>query len=194
MSSRGLSTATPVLATAALVACGAGDAADDAIRSDSAGIEIVTSTGTDSPLAVTIERLETLGGEGAGPESFYRVSKLTVGADSAGNIYVLGSDGSEVVVFAPGGRFLRAMGSAGGGPGEIESAGSIAVADDGTVSVFDWGKMALVHFAPDGTILPEQPFQFPAAPNRQRHFAPVGARWSTNAGSHAGSLQSGLSR
>lgn len=154
--------------------CSGGDAASSAIRSDSAGIEIVVSAGLDRPLTIEREPVFVLGGEDEGPESFYRVSAFTVGADAAGNIHVLWAADNVVEVFDAGGRHVRTLGGAGGGPGEIQRASSLAVSADGTVAVFDFGKRVLVRFGPAGDTLPELPFPHVPFPSGQRFLLPVG--------------------
>jgi hypothetical protein len=152
-------------------ACGAGDVHRPlAERTDSAGVEIVTSPGEDAPLGWTLERLFVLGGEEEGPESFYQLYPGMVGTDRAGRIYVLDYNAHHVVVFDSTGAFVRTLGGNGGGPGEVKEPGALSVTPDGAVTIFDFGKGALVRFAADGAVLPEEAFlHFPF--NRQRHFA-----------------------
>lgn len=161
------------LGSAGLFGC-AGDSDASAVqRTDSAGVEIVLSGSTDRVLEWQFRRLFELGGADDGPESFYRVAPLLVGADSAGNLYVLDSPNARVVVFDAEGRFLRSMGSRGGGPGEFRSPATISVSSDGEVAVFDYGKADLVRFGADGTVRDEKPLHlFPTpTPNVQRHFS-----------------------
>ena len=144
------------LGSAGLFGC-AGDSDASAVqRTDSAGVEIVLSGSTDRVLEWQFRRLFELGGADDGPESFYRVAPLLVGADSAGNLYVLDSPNARVVVFDAEGRFLRSMGSRGGGPGEFRSPATISVSSDGEVAVFDYAKGDLVRFAADGTVLVDE--------------------------------------
>lgn len=124
-------------------------------RVDSAGVEVVTNRGADQILAWSFEREFALGGEDDGPESFYLVSPTTVGVDAEGRIYVLDATSRHVVVFDADGGYLRTLGREGGGPGELTWPSNMSVALDGTVSVYDFGKRALVRFGPGGEILDE---------------------------------------
>lgn len=152
-------------------ACGGDADAPTVQRVDSAGVEIVTSTVDDRPVPWTLERGIALGGAEEGPEAFFRLTAGILGHDGAGNLYVLDLQGKRVVVFSSDGTFLRSVGREGEGPGEIQMPGSLAVAADGTVSVFDYGKAGLVRFGPDGAVLPQQPFPFFPWPGAARHFA-----------------------
>lgn len=167
--------APPVL-LATLAACGGGDAVVGVIRADSAGVEIVTSPPEDRPLAWTFEEELRLGGADDGPESFSSVNFDQVGADGAGDLYVLDRPSHRVVVFGPDGSHLRSMGAEGEGPGELRFPLSLAVREDGTAAVFDLGKGGMVLFGPDAGILPQQPFGLYTEPGTLRHFAltPVG--------------------
>ena len=139
-------------------------------RADSAGIEIVRSSGSDRALQWEFHRLFELGGSEEGPEAFFRVSTQLVGADAAGNLFVLDPENARIVVFDTYGRFLRSMGRRGGGPGEFQSPGSMSVSPEGAVAVFDYGKGGLVRFDENGNVDVELPFPLYPTPNRQRHF------------------------
>ncbi|HKJ93758.1 MAG TPA: hypothetical protein VJ957_11385 [Longimicrobiales bacterium] len=138
-----------------LAACGGGGSGSTLTRADSAGVEIVTSGAKDVVLDWRFEPRFTLGGADSGPQSFYRVWPGSVGADSAGWLYVLDSEAKRVVVFGPDGSYLRAMGHEGGGPGELKMSYWLDVAPDGAASVFDFGKMSAVRWGPAGAVLPE---------------------------------------
>lgn len=162
----------------ALCACGGESASDavEAVRTDSAGVELVTSPGVDRPLEWRLERLFALGGAEEGPESFSRVFYATVGADTAGRLYVLDPHTHRVVVFDSEGDVLRTMGSEGEGPGELAGPDGIAVAPGGTVRVFDYGRGGLAGFDPDGAALPLLPFAYFPDANRARHLGLAGDR------------------
>ncbi len=144
------------LVSGLLAACGGGGGGGaPATRTDSAGVEIVTSGPKDVLLDWRLEPRFTLGGADEGPQAFYSLWHAAVGADSAGRVYVLDSEAARVVVFGPDGSYLRAMGQQGGGPGEMKNGYRLDVMPDGTVSVFDWGKMSLVRWDAAGVVLPE---------------------------------------
>lgn len=169
---RSVPLATPLAPLlAGLLACGGSDAGVDVIRSDSAGVDIVTSPAEDRPLPWTFEEELRLGGMDDGPQTFTSVNYDEVGADAAGNLYVLDRQAHRVVVFGPDGSHLRTMGSQGEGPGELQFPLSFAVREDGTAAVFDIGKGGMVFFGPDGGVLPQQPFGLYTEPGTLRHFA-----------------------
>jgi hypothetical protein len=146
---------TPLLV---LAGCGGDDPAPASIRTDSAGIEIVTYPGPDRPSALTPREELRLGGREDDPnQSFFRVAAGTVGADGAGNIYVLDYSANRVVVFDAEGNFVRTMGREGGGPGELGIAAGLLVDPDGSVGVIDFSKRGIVRFDPAGEPLPLQP-------------------------------------
>lgn len=142
----------------ALTACGGGDDAPASIRTDSAGIEIVTYPGPDRPSPLSFTEEFRLGGSESDPkQSFFRVGAASVGADAAGNIYILDSAANRVVVFDAAGEFVRSLGREGGGPGELGIAAGLLVEPDGTVGVVDFSKRGVVRFDPNGEPLPLQP-------------------------------------
>ena len=129
-------------------ACG-GDHQRATTRVDSAGVEIVTYAGPDVPLTWSFDSLFALGGADSGPQSFYQVHGA-VGGDVAGNIYVLDTSAKRIVMFDSTGAFVRSMGRAGGGPGEMKWPIALVVAPDGRSAVFDIGKGGLVWFGSAG--------------------------------------------
>lgn len=144
-----------------LVAAGCGGSGDDELqvtRQDSAGVEIVASSGGDRTLAWSFQADFTLGGKDTDAESFYRVGSTLVGADTLGRIHVLDLDAFRIVTFDDRGRFLFSAGRAGEGPGELGRPGGMAVGPDGTVVVTDFGRPSLPRFregeALEGLILP----------------------------------------
>jgi hypothetical protein len=158
------------LAISGLSACAGGADAPTVQRTDSAGVEIVLSSGSDRVLDWQFNRLFELGGAEEGPESFFRVSPRLVRADAAGRIYVLDPENSRIVVFDSDGQFIRSMGGSGGGPGEFQSAASMSVSPEGAVAVFDFRKGSLVRFDENGEVEVEQPFPLFPRPDGQRHF------------------------
>lgn len=175
-------TLTGALALGA-IACGAGEAPRRIIveRTDSAGVEIVTSPGEDVELDWNARPFFTLGGKEEGPESFYFIAPGTVDADRDGRLYLLDLNAARIAVFDTTGELLRLQGGEGGGPGEFLSPNGIAVSPEGAASVFDFGKGGLVRFAADGAVLPELTFrEFPTW-SKQRHFALAGSGYAVSA-------------
>lgn len=153
----------PVLMITLLVlaGCDAGDSALAVTRTDSAGVEVVTAGAVDATLDWTAADRFTLGGEPEGMESFYTLGRGSVGADEHGRLYVLDYDAHRVAVFGPGGEPIRTQGQQGGGPGEVERPSTLSVTADGTASVFDYGKSALVRWDSAGQVLSELRFPHP---------------------------------
>ncbi len=73
-----------------------------------------------------------------------------VGPD--GSVYVGDQLSHTVQVFSPDGTFLREIGVAGSGPGQLSAVGGVAVAADGSVYVVD-GADRIDRFAADGSLL-----------------------------------------
>lgn len=69
-----------------------------------------------------------------------------IAADDAGNIYLLDTQLSEVMVFSPDGEFLRTIGREGEGPGEFRRAGTLFFTSRGEVAVIQRmpGKIVLL--------------------------------------------------
>jgi hypothetical protein len=151
----------PTMATilAAILAAGcAMDAGDRPVaqRADSAGVEVVTNSGS-AALEWSFEPDLVLGGEDAGPASFYRVWPGAVAVDGASNIHVLDAGNHRVEIFTSDGDHVRTLGRQGGGPGEFTFPTALAVTADGVVGVYDMTRQGLVRFGPDGALLEMQP-------------------------------------
>lgn len=156
-------TTTGILIGVAAAGCGAGGAAAGAEVVDSAGVAVVTSPGSDLPLELELRDAFALGGEEAGPASFYALHEAGVAGDARGRIYVLDGSSHRVAIFGPDGEAVRTLGREGGGPGELKGGWSLSVTAGGTVSVWDQGKGGLVLWGSDGEPLPEWiPFPRPS--------------------------------
>jgi hypothetical protein len=146
-----------VLSSLTAAACGAPER-ERVERADSAGVQIVLNHAPDRELDWKFSERFHLGGADEGPEAFYEVGPWLVSVDGQGRIFALDPSNFRVVVFDSSGRHLRTVGRKGGGPGELERPAMLSVAPDGTAAVVDWGKGALVRFAPDGTPLADARF------------------------------------
>ena len=133
---------------------GSGGGSASPTRTDSAGVTIVRNVGADRPLGWTLKPLFTVGGADSGPESFFQVAGL--GADSAGDLYVLDGGNKRVVVFGPEGRLVRSEGEAGQGPGELSMPFSITVRPDGSVRIYDERFQGFIGYDPSGAPLPSR--------------------------------------
>jgi hypothetical protein len=144
-----LSAALGIFGTALLTMhCSGGDApARAAERSDSAGVEIVTSSGVAVPLSWTFTARMRIGGDNEGPAAFYNVGAGTIAVDGDGRIVVLDRDNMRAAAFDSAGAPLWMAGKEGGGPGEFRFPFSVAVRGD-TVEVQDGGgERELFHIA-----------------------------------------------
>lgn len=141
-----------------LAACGgAGEGPlSDVVVTDSAGVTIVTSSGTDRPLPWTLTELARIGGEDEGPGSFTRVNPFTVGADGLDRISVLDAEAMQLHRFSATGEPLGSVGRKGGGPGEFTMPFGLGVSADGRRAVFDFGKVAVLQWDADDALLTEE--------------------------------------
>jgi hypothetical protein len=147
------------LSAALLIASACDKGASDAdtaaaVRTDSAGVEIVLSQGDDRPLSWVLEPVAEIRSDSAGAGLFNPSADL-VRTDAAGRIYILDRDANRILVFDDKGKLLRTEGRKGGGPGEMDFPISFAVSSDGTAAVFDISKHHIVRWGPAGEVLPE---------------------------------------
>lgn len=136
-----------------VMACGGGEAAADGVlRSDSAGVAIVTSPAEDRALAWRMTRVDVLRDSAGEPWYFTRVHPRGVAVRGDGDVFVL--DGTEPAVerFSRGGAYRGAFGRRGGGPGEYQLPVGLMFVGD-TLYVRDLVKRAYARFLPDGTPL-----------------------------------------
>ena len=137
------------LVIGATSACGDRASEVGVTRSDSAGVRLITSTGADTTLPWTFEEVGVLSdttGEEGDPYLFTRLWRRGVITDRAGRTYVLTRDPS-ILRFGRDGRFDRAIGRQGGGPGEMQLPAVMGVQGD-TIFVLDLVKRALVRWSP----------------------------------------------
>jgi hypothetical protein len=148
---------TPRLASAAFVllaaACSDAPGAAPAVAvGDSAGVTIVENTLDESTptCEVSAESSLTLGvTEGALEYQFFR----TFGSKrlSDGRIAVVNQGSQQLRLYSPDGRFLKAAGRAGVGPGEFRDAFTLHVLPGDTLWVGDYRPWEWEVFSPDGT-------------------------------------------
>jgi hypothetical protein len=166
--SGGIAPFTALAALAALTACGAGGSGDpttnDVTVTDSAGVRIVTTAATDRAYPDTLVEIGTIGRDDG--TLFANLYEQAVTTDGRTRIAVLEGDDARVRLFTigdgEGAPVLRVdtVGRRGGGPGEFQFAGSVAIGDDGAIEVHDFGKNARVAFDADGTPGPERTLSF----------------------------------
>ncbi|MFQ5747488.1 MAG: 6-bladed beta-propeller [Gemmatimonadota bacterium] len=123
---------------------------------DSAGIEIVSNPGTDTPLDWRIRKVLRLGDAMGPPEtSFFKLNPYSVGAGPGGTILVLNRGNYRVVVFSRDGIVLRAFGRQGAGPGQLRNPVSIWLSPSGAIRVLDF-MAGILTFDSEGTLLAQE--------------------------------------
>ena len=99
--------------------------------------------------------LEMEYGDDSGPGMLDLVGWVTAYRDVSGRTYVVGEPIDNVLVFDPGGRFLRRIGRSGSGPGELKDGASLVVTGDGEFSVLDRGRAVILNFDHTGRLRSE---------------------------------------
>gem|GEM_PF-3185675 len=142
---------TALLLLLSLPACAAPEHSDT-LRTDSAGVEIVTNPGTDRALDWAIVPRDTLVDPSSDTLLQGEARGVRAQADDAGNLYFVdgGFNDRRVLRLGKDGS-ARQIGKHGGGPGEYEMVGGFAAAPDGELLIVDYAKRAFVRFAPDGS-------------------------------------------
>lgn len=146
-----------------MIACGDGgaDAGEwSGTVSDSAGIEIVRSTGDgiwDDDAAWTLEEIFRVGGMEAGEDARFGLV-AAVDADEEGRVYALDMQAREIRVFDSGGALVSVIGGPGGGPGEF-GAGLMGMFERGdTIWGIDVAGQGMQGFDLEGERIVQVPF------------------------------------
>jgi len=135
-------------------ACRGGEvASSDVVRTDSAGVRLITSGARDTVLPWTFKEIDVLRDSLGEPWLFTNVLTFHVLADRAGRTYVMTRD-PAVIRFGRDGRYERTIGRKGGGPGEFQFPIAIGSQAD-TLWVRDAAKRGLVRFSPDLSPAPD---------------------------------------
>ena len=130
-----------------LTNCGAAAFAVALLAVPTSGQRVVDLPGADRPLPADFEEVYRIGGADAPAwAAFQRV--FHVAFDGAGRLYIGDPQGRRVVVVAPDGRFERAIGRDGEGPGEFRSVAAMTATRDGAVIVFDFNLRRFTLFEP----------------------------------------------
>ena len=103
----------------------------------------------DRPLTVDFPEVYQAGGLNA-PDWAQFTGRGSVSFDGSGNLYVLDSGASQVVVIGPQGRLVRTIGRAGEGPGEFGLPFRLVAWRDGRFAVQDLRHDAIQVFGPGG--------------------------------------------
>jgi len=110
-----------------------------------------------SPDGKMLMTLGTAGVAGEGPATFNQPSDVFVGP--TGDIFVADGHGGEsnarIVKFSKDGKFLKAWGRKGSGPGEFDTPHSLAMDSRGRLFVADRGNSRIQIFDQEGTFLAE---------------------------------------
>lgn len=143
---------------AGLTACAKPDAVD-AVRSDSAGIEIVQNSGTDRALDWPVTAVDTVIDGSVDSMIQGDARSLSLGADDRGRLaFADGGFNDRRVLREGDDGTLRQVGRHGGGPGEYELVGTVGVSPAGELLVLDYSKHAFVRFGADDKPLPSVPW------------------------------------
>ena len=111
--------------------------------------EMIPDTLTrDASFRIAVTRIASFG-DSAGPASAH--NSFTIGVTSAGNYYVAPTyEPGRVSMFSANGKFLRAFGGHGDGPGEIRHASRVFVTLGDTIRVWDNTRQRMTVFDPSG--------------------------------------------
>ena len=141
------------LAGGLLIGCGEGGSRWAGTMTDSAGIQIVQNpaTGVWGPdeTAEVVEELKIGRADGDPNYQFGAIAGVEAGSD--GSIYVLDQQATAVRVYDANGQFLRSMGRAGSGPGELSLVVTGLIVRNDTIIVADMGQQRLTQYQSDGT-------------------------------------------
>ena len=153
------------IALTAMPACAGTDYARDVDIRDSAGVIIATNHPSDSvdvsEVWTATEDLRIGATDGDDSITFGQVGEVAV--DGAGNIYVLDRQARRVKVYDPDGAFLRFIGRAGEGPGELSRfPNGLMIRDDTALVVADYMRARVSIFDLEGGLLATIPV--PARP------------------------------
>ena len=127
------------LALALAGAAGPAESQEITIRSDSAGVEIVTSDPSRSDATCTLgdEPIFRVGND-EGDEAQWFSTIRGVGRLSDGSVAVIDDASAEIRIFDAAGRHLRSMGRHGEGPGEFRNAWKLWVLPGDTLWAGDY--------------------------------------------------------
>lgn len=122
--------------------------------------QVVDLPGQDRSLPAGFEEIFRVGSmDGAEWETFGDIRGVAF--DARGNLYVFDPQSSRVVVTDASGRFVREVGQAGDGPGELRTPVAFTVLRDGSIVIADMGHRAYQLFGPDGAF--QRMVTFPGA-------------------------------
>lgn len=143
-----------------VLACAEGE--NSVARRDSAGITIVESADVGKWAATDVphfEEVAKIGGSAADTlYQFGRIAGLDIGSD--GSVYVLDQQLQKVRVYDATGSYVRTIGRAGGGPGELSPAAlGVFVGQGDTVLIPDVGAQRVSIFNASADLITSVPMQ-----------------------------------
>lgn len=147
-----------------LAACrprGEGGKPFPAVREDSAGVSIVTSSGEDVPLSWRFDEVLSIGGADEGPNSFFGVPEHSIEIASNGDIYVLDAGNGRVLRFDSLGAPLGAVATQGDGPAQLRRPQSMTLDLRDRVTVLDMFRLGVVTFTAEGDLVGETKLDIP---------------------------------
>jgi hypothetical protein len=124
------------------------------------GIRVVTNP--ERPVESVEVELAEVWRRGTADDDIFFGMPVRVVEDDAGNVYVLDSQVSEILVFSPEGEYLRTVGREGEGPGEFRNAADMFLRPDGVIGVIVVFPGIIVQLTTDGA--PAGKFPVPAPP------------------------------
>ncbi len=159
--SGGASASAALLLAFSLAACTSdsvnpGETTDHPFDPLAGQVRQVEGAANDLPLDWRLEPRWQVGGANDGELLLVQLFAKDLATDAHGNLYVIDRTQNRVVVYDQSGRLTRTLGRKGMGPGELTAAVALDVSADGEVRVDDVEKRAVVVFAPDGGVLPEE--------------------------------------
>lgn len=122
--------------------------------------QVLTLPATDRPLRATVEEVYRIGGSAAEGWSAFDVVR-EVGFDGAGNLHVLDRRGARLVIVDRAGRLARQVGRRGRGPGEFQVPDALAVAQDGSFTIYDVVARSFIRFDADAEFVRNERPHFP---------------------------------
>lgn len=122
--------------------------------------QVVDLPGEDKVLPAALQEVFRVGSM-AGDEWETFGESVSVAFDARGQLYIFDRQSSRVVVTDATGRFVREVGKAGEGPGELRIPAAFTVLRDGTLVIADMGHRAYHVFGPDGAF--QRMVSFPGA-------------------------------
>ena len=138
---------------ASLAACRKGPDVPVAIRTDSAGIEIVMNPGPSRPVTWPVATVDTIFDPAVDTTLQGEARGVSVAADARGRLVLAdGGFGDRRVLRREVDGSVHQIGRRGGGPGEYEMVGGVSVAPSGEVAIIDYSRQGFVRF--DGADLP----------------------------------------